>query len=778
MSFQRSCFCMVNKVILVCSLSLLFVVPLVDAYGSDLDTQAAFGHDPSDSPRPAMEKHLELAGSSPDPSATVANLPVLRSVTRDSLGTTEIVIFSVDGVLDKKNISVFSTLHPYRLVMDFFHTRNAVVKEIQGKQDDFLQKVMVASNGNRTRAVLVLSGMNYHRVTYHGRHIVVEVSKKPLEGAVSWSPHPVRHDPHSDQTRPAIVTEHMTAKRDQLLENVSFRRGEGDEANIVLKFQSSIPIMKLQRDPHKLSIFFPFVYAQSDTFRTYDVTDFNTPVASFSLKKVATGIEVVVLCQTAWSDTTYQIKNSLTIKVRKKKNQLDSLGIAGDTKIYTGKKLSLNFQDTPIRSALQAIADFTGMNILVANNVVGRLTIRLEQTPWDQALDIILQSAGLGMRHYGTVLSIAPQEDLLKKDEALLESAQQVSNLAPLFTQSFHMSYQKVDDVQKILTSPGSATTGGAANVTTGLLSKRGSVIVDVRTNQLFLQDTAANIERIARFIASIDIPVAQVMIEARIVEANQNFSRTLGVRLGVSRFGRFRDNGAAIVPTWAMGPSNEVNTGNMKAAAIDPTLQTYNVNLPSTGADSYEAGKIAWTLFNAGRTSLLNLELSALEADGNGRVLSNPRVVTSDKTQAIIEQGTEIPYTTVQTSGGSVVSTTSFRSANLSLKVTPQITPNNKITMDIEITKDTVGSSTAAGISIDTKHVKTAVLIENGGTLMVGGIFTKNATHQLDKIPFLGDLPIIGALFRQIMRTQTQQELLVFITPRIVNNAVAHFIP
>jgi type IV pilus assembly protein PilQ len=386
--------------------------------------------------------------------------------------------------------------------------------------------------------------------------------------------------------------------------------------------------------------------------------------------------------------------------------------------------------------------------------VAGNITLRLKDVPWDQALDIILQTRGLDSRRSGNVIWIAPRDELATREKLALEAQQQISDLEQTRTETFQMNYQKATDVQKLLSDPAQR-----------ILSKRGSAVVDTRTNTLFVQDTPSRLEEVRRLLAKIDIPVRQVMIEARIVEANETFSRNLGVRLGYNdRSARSAQGG-----NLALG-AELVNTGQFAglvqgtSVINGPGLQS---NLAANGLNGFNAGQLSFILFNSAATRILSLEISALEADGKGKIIASPRVLTADQVEALIEQGTEIPYQQATSSGATSVS---FRKANLALKVKPQITPDGNVIMTLDVNKDQPGATTSAGVQINTKHVKTEVLVENGGTVVIGGIYEQNDRTDVTKVPLLGDLPVIGWLFKNSTLTTGKTELLVFITPRIMN--------
>ncbi|WP_310646953.1 type IV pilus secretin PilQ [Limnohabitans sp.] len=495
--------------------------------------------------------------------------------------------------------------------------------------------------------------------------------------------------------------------------------------------------------------------------------------------------------------------------------QRDANSPSADAQGFTGKPMSLNFQNIEVRTALQIVADFTGLNIVTSDSVTGALTLRLHQVPWDQVLDIMVQAKGLSQRRQGNVIWVAPRAEVAARDKLAFETQAALQNLEPVQTRSFVLNYAKAIDVMAQIQgnnasvgampsatwgnsfSPasaygnlgagglgGPAVWGSAAsnNLAGGLslapsgprmLSVRGGVMAEPRTNQLFVTDVPSRLAQVAEMLAKIDVPLRQVMIEARIVQASDTFGQTLGVRLGGL---------GQVGPQAVWGPTNanvmananpmaqQANSFNIADKALDTTGQF--VNLPAASLNGFAAGSFAVSIFNSAKNRFLNLELSALEADGKGKVVSSPRVVTADQAKAVIEQGTELPYQVASASGAT---TLAFRKANLKLEVTPQITPEGGIVLDLDISKDNVGQITPAGFAIDTKHVKTQVLVDNGGTVMIGGIYETSEQDDEYKVPFLGDLPVLGYLFKNRRRATAKQELLVFITPKmLVQSALA----
>jgi len=423
--------------------------------------------------------------------------------------------------------------------------------------------------------------------------------------------------------------------------------------------------------------------------------------------------------------------------------------------------MTLNFQNIDIRALLQVMADFTGLNLVVSDSVTGTVTLRLKEVPWAQALNIILETHGLGMRQLGNVLQIAPKTELAAREKTEIEAQQALQGLGPVRMQEFKLNYARAADVARSLTG-----SGAGANAPGGMriLSARGSVLADLRTNQVFVSDMPTRLVQVQDLIRKLDIPVRQVLIEARIVEASDNFGRSLGVRLG----GR------------ATSLNNNINTQAgasylSPAAGTTPQQTAFGVtagdfvNMPAAAQNGYNAASFAVSLFNASLTRVLNLEISAMEADGKGKIISSPRIVTTDQVKALIEQGTELPYEEKSASGAT---TTAFRKANLKLEVTPQITPEGNIILNLDINKDSVGRLTTKGFAIDTKHVQTQVLVENGGTVSIGGIFEEIERTDDTKVPVLGDLPGLGWLFRNRSRSRSKSEMMVFITPKLLDQA------
>jgi type IV pilus assembly protein PilQ len=504
--------------------------------------------------------------------------------------------------------------------------------------------------------------------------------------------------------------------------------------------------------------------------RRLDVTDFGTPVQTITTTQTGDRVRMVIDPRGNWEHSAYQTDNQFVLEVRSVRVDPGKLTQGPG---YQGEKLSLNFQNIDVRALLQVIADFTNFNVVTSDTVTGNLTLRLKDVPWDQALDIILQAKGLGMRKNGNVIWIAPKDELAVKEQAELEASKRKTEVEPVRTQSFQLNYTKAEDVAKGLTGQGGGGGGGQSN---RILSPRGSVISEQRTNQLFVSDIPSKLEEIQNLIAKIDIAVRQVVIEARIVEASDTFGKSLGVKLGAVDARGIRGG----VPGWSLGGDNRVTVGGNYSAIGAQTLQStggvpFNnsqfVNLPALGQGGFDPATVAFSIFGASSNRFLNLELSALEAEGKGKIVSSPRIVTADQVKASISQGTKVPFQKATSSGATSVE---FIEASLKLEVVPQITPEGNIILDVKVNKDSLGTLTGLGREINTKEVKTLVLVENGGTVVIGGIYEMQESQNVAKVPFLGDIPYVGNLFKSTTRDYTKTEMLVFLTPKVITERAA----
>jgi type IV pilus assembly protein PilQ len=636
----------------------------------------------------------------------------------------------------------FAVANPARIAFDFAGTTNSLGRSSQDIGQGELRSMNLVQGSDRTRLVLNLRRPVVHQATVEGRSVIVTLEA-----------------PAVAQAAPGGQVSHFAEGRADAkhqIRDIDFRRGRAGEGRVVVDLSDTSTGIDIRQQGQNIIIDFVKTTLPENLRKRLDVVDFATPVNTVSAFQQGENVRMVIEPKGQWEHNAYQTDTQFVLEVKP---------VTADTSRatrrdrYTGEKLSLNFQNVEVRAVLNVIADFTDLNIITSDTVAGNITLRLKDVPWDQALEIILQTRGLDSRRNGNVIWIAPRDELATREKLALEAAQQITDLEQTRTESFNLSYQKAADVQKLL-----------SDASQRILSKRGSAVVDARTNTLFVQDTPSRLEEVRKLIAKIDIPVRQVMIEARIVEAADTFAKNLGVRLGYAENRGSRGNAQIGLG----GPVVGASIGNTAQAAGfatgTPALTgavAQQVNLPAAGLNSFNTGQFSFILFNSALTRFLNVELSALEADGKGKIISSPRVLTADQVEALIEQGTEIPYQQATSSGATSVS---FRKANLSLKVKPQITPDGNVIMTLDVNNDAVGATTPAGVQITTKHVKTEVLVENGGTVVIGGIYQQNDRTDITRIPLLGELPYIGFLFRNTTTSTNKTELLVFITPRIVN--------
>jgi type IV pilus assembly protein PilQ len=659
----------------------------------------------------------------------------IESVTGSIQGGAEVIRIDLSQALAAVPTG-FSIQSPARIALDFPGVTNAMGRSTVDVNQGNLKSVSVVQAGDRTRVVFNLKQPAAYKAEIQGKSLLV-VLESAASVAASASLTPAFSERSSRDSAP--------------LKDMDFRRTSDGSGRIVVTLPNNQVGVDIRQQGQSLVVEFMKSTLPEGLRRRLDVGDFGTPVKTVTIFQTGDRVRMVIEPKGLWEHSAYQSDEQFVVEVKELKVDPKKLtqGIG-----YNGQKLSLNFQNIEVRSLLQVIADFTNFNIVTSDSVSGSVTLRLQDVPWDQALDIILQAKGLGMRKSGNVLWVAPKDEIASKEKIELESAAAVQSLEPLRTQSFQINYAKAAEIATQLTAGG----GGAAS-SARLLSARGSVIPEPRTNQLFVTDIPSKLEQVQQFISKLDIAVRQVLIEARIVEASDSFGKSLGVKLGGG--GQMIDVG-----TNSGGPF-QASVGSSYAAGVAGTTAANFVNLPSSGAlGSSSPGTFAISLFGAGAGPFLNLEISALEADGKGKVVSSPRVVTADQIKALIEQGTELPYQVASSSGATSIA---FRKANLMLEVTPQITPEGNIILDLDVTKDTVGQSTPAGFAIDTKHIKTQVLVENGGTVVIGGIFTEDQQDTVTKVPFFGDLPGVGVLFRNKTTASTKREMLVFITPKML---------
>ncbi len=680
--------------------------------------------------------------------------PRITSVTGLQQGGTDVVRVELSEPLTSVPAG-FAVQAPPRVAIDLPGVSNGSGKSNIEVNQGNVRSVSVASSGDRTRLVLNLKVPSTYHAEIQGKSLLIS-----LDTGVASAP---------ATAAPAAADSHFAASQnsDALdLRDIDFRRGTDGAGRIVVNLASTQVGVDLKQQGKDLVIDFLRSTAPAKLRRRLDVSDFGTPVQTVTTTQAGDHVHMVVTASGTWEHSAYQTDNQFVLEVRPARNEPNKL-VAGPG--YSGQRLSLNFQSIEIRSLLQIIADFSDFNVVTSDSVNGTVTLRLKDVPWDQALDIILQSKGLDKRRSGNVLLIAPKDELAAKEQVDLEAKKKIADLEPMHAQAFQLNYTKSDDVAKALLGNSSSSGGGASS---RLLSVRGTVLSEPRTNQLFVSDIPSKLEEVQAMIARIDIASRQVMIEARIVEASDNFGRALGIKLGTTS-NAFHVGGSQYVGVGGNYNAVATETGQTTSTTF-PLTDGQFVNFPAAAgvvSSSATAATFALSLFSASASRFLNLELSALEEDGSGRIISSPRVITADQVQAVVEAGEELPYQQATSSGATSVT---FQKAQIRLQVTPQITPEGNVILDVDVNKDSVGRSTSAGFAIDTKHVKTTALVENGGTVVLGGLFQQNEQTVTDKVPFLGDIPFLGNLFKSTSKLQTRTELLIFITPRIISDRTA----
>jgi type IV pilus assembly protein PilQ len=676
----------------------------------------------------------------------------IQSISANQQGSNVIVKITLKNPIAKAPIG-FSITNPARIALDFAATANATGKSVQDIGLGDVRNVNVVQAGDRSRLVFnLLRPLNYATAIENNTVIIAIDGSGGTAAPVNSSGQPLA-------AKPVTISK-------QAIRDIDFRRGINGEGRIIIDLPSDQMSVDVRQQGKTIVADFMKASLPQALRRRMDVIDFGTPVDTVTVTPQGENVRMVIEPKGLWEHSAYQSDSQLVIEVKPIKEDPNKL--AQGSQGYRGEKLSLNFQNVEVRSVLQVIADFTGLNIITSDTVNGNLTLRLKDVPWDQALDIVMQAKGLDMRKNGSVLWIAPKDELLTKEKLELEQRAQIAELEPLKTETYQLNYQKAESFKLVFGLDGS----GSDNKNR-ILSKRGSAVIDPRTNQLFVTDIPSKLEDIRKLVQKTDIASRQVLIEARIVEATDTFSKNLGARLGFADLRTIKggDTGYQI-----SGNNRVAFTGNYlgvgeqtgQAKVTDQSYipNTQFVDLPAAAINGLNPGSLAISLFSAAANRFLNLELSALEADGKGKIISSPRVVTADQLKALIEQGTELPYQQATSSGATSIA---FRKANLKLEVTPQITPDGNVILDVDVNKDSVGQETRSGFAIDTKHVKTQVLVENGGTVVLGGIFQQTERDAVTKVPFFGDIPLFGNLFKTTGRTNDKTELLIFITPKIV---------
>jgi type IV pilus assembly protein PilQ len=649
----------------------------------------------------------------------------------------------------------FTVDNPARIALDLPDTAIAMQSRRVDVKQGVLDTVNVAEANGRTRVVLNVDNLVPYETRLQGNNIIVSLGAAGSRiGATTTAA-------ATQTSRPAAP---VTGTRN--INNVDFRRGSDGSGRIIVELTDSKVPADLRQEGGRVVVNFAKTTVPDTLLQRLDVVDFATPVSSVDVMRVGDSARLVVTANGDYEQLAYQSDNVYTIEFKPVVKLPPELQ---DKKEYTGERLTLNFQDIETRAVLQLLADTSGQNMVMSDSIGGNVTLRLKNVPWDQALDIIMRTKGLDMRQDGNVMYIAPAAEIAAREKEILSARKEVQELAPLRTEYLQVNYAKAADLAALIKSGANSS----------LLSERGSVAIDERTNTLLLQDTSERLADIRRLVSTLDIPVRQVMIEARIVIVNDDFSRELGVRFGGQvAIGVGGSDGEGVIGARNQGIEDDdlvidhdgtaSRTGD-GWAVLDPT-DRYMVNLPVVNP----AGRLALTLLDS--DYLVDLELTAAQAEGRGEIISSPRLITANQREATIEQGVEIPY---QESSSSGATTTQFKKAVLSLKVTPQITPDNRVILDLTVAKDSVGELVASATggfvpSIDTREIVTSVIVNDGQTVVLGGILETERRESERKVPLLGDVPVLGRLFKSTSSTDDKKELLIFVTPRILREGAS----
>ena len=652
----------------------------------------------------------------------------------------------------------FTIENPARIALDLPNTTLGLSSRRRDVNLGPLDTVLTAEANGRTRVVLNLGSMVDYETRRSGNTVIVTLGdgEDYSAGTTQFA------------SAPSSEVRSYAAPGSRAISNVDFRRTRDGGGRVIVNLTDPSTPVDIRQEGGRVVAVFKDTSLPAELMRRLDVMDFATPVTTVDTLRTNMDTRVVISADGEYEQLAYQSDNEFTIEINPAPEEgTEESTLFSETKEYEGQRLTLNFQDIETRAVLQLLAETSGKNIVVSDTVQGNVTLRLRNVPWDQALDIVMTTKGLDMRQNGNVIMVAPAEEIAARETADLEAKQAISELEPMYSEFLQVNYAKASDLAALIT----AESGGSP-----MLSDRGSIGVDDRTNTLLVQDTAERLQNIRRMVRTLDIPIKQVLIESRIVVVNDNFSRDLGIRLGVTAYDENGSDGLTAISATGSG------TDTMIGSALDnladpangtiypiqlPTLsERYNVNVPIADA----AGRFSLAVLES--DYLVDLELTALEAEGRGEIVSTPRVITANQKEATIKQGVEIPYQQAASSGATTIQ---FKEAVLELVVTPQITPDNNIIMDLRVSKDNVGEVISTGglggtvPSIDTRSVETQVLVADGQTVVLGGIYETERRETFNKVPFLGDLPGIGVMFRSTQRVDNKAELLIFVTPRIL---------
>ncbi len=651
----------------------------------------------------------------------------------------------------------FTIDKPARIAFDLPNTTLALASRRIDVRSGGVDTVLAAEANGRTRLVVNVDSLLPYTTQVDGNTIVVTLGRQPGNGLARAGA------PRGSSSAQAA------APVERSIRTIDFRRGSDGTGRVIVQLTDPRTPVNVRQEGNQVVVDFSGTLMPKNLMRRYDVMDFATPVQSVDAIRVEGNSRLVITAQGDFEQLAYQSDTQYTVEIKPSLKR----AAADEKKEYSGERLTLNFQDIDVRSVLQLLADTSGQNIVVSDSVTGNLTLRLQNVPWDQALDIVLRTKGLDKRRQDNVIIIGPTEELATREKAELAARKEVQELSPIRSEFMQVNYAKVSDLMKMIRPTGASAGGGASGGKNSLLSQRGSISIDERTNTLLVQDTAENLSEIRRLVQTLDVPVRQVLIEARIVIVSDTFERDLGAQFGITTAQTNGSNGLLSVTGSGVGADtmiqsalSNISSGQPSTPVNTPTLPNrYMVNLPAANTN----GSIGISLL--GGSYLVDLALSAAENEGKSETISSPRVITANQKQATIMQGVEIPY---QESASSGATTTQFKNAVLSLKVTPLITPDNRVILDLDVSDDSVGqqvtSATGGSVpSIDTREIITQVLVSDGQTVVLGGILDTTKSYTANKVPWLGDIPILGYLFKSTTNINNKTELLIFITPKIL---------
>ena len=652
----------------------------------------------------------------------------------------------------------FTIDNPARIALDLPNTTLGLTSRRRDVNMGPLDTVLTAEANGRTRVVLNLDSMVAYETRASGNTVTIILGDGSdySAGTTQFA------------SNVASSQSYASSGGGRAISSVDFRRTRDGGGRVIVNLTDPSTPVDIRQEGGRVVAVFKDTDLPAELMRRLDVMDFATPVTTVDTLRTNLDTRIVISAEGKYEQLAFQSDNEFSIEINPVATEAaEGSTLFSETKEYEGQRLTLNFQDIETRAVLQLLAETSGRNIVVSDTVQGNVTLRLRNVPWDQALDIVMTTKGLDMRQNGNVIIVAPAEEIAARETADLEAKAAITELEPLYSEFLQVNYAKAGDLAALISG-----SGGEGNA---LLSGRGSIAVDDRTNTLLVQDTAERLQDIRRMVTTLDVPIKQVLIESRIVVVNDDFSRDLGIRLGVSALHESGTNsGGTFITGTGSGSDTMVNSaienlgtnGTIFPVEVPQLSNRYNVNVPISNA----AGRFALAVLEG--DYLVDLELSALEAEGRGEIVSTPRVITANQKEAIIEQGVEIPY---QQSASSGATTIQFKKAVLSLTVTPQITPDNNIIMDLLVHKDSVGDIISTGglggtvPSIDTRAVQTQVLVADGQTVVLGGIYETERRETINKVPFLGDIPVLGNLFKSKQRVDNKAELLIFVTPRIL---------